>query len=89
MGNDCGRPKKEDTPTGGKDPKGKGKPKGGKDGKGNPIINKVGDTPEANSSEKELRRNESDPKEPEPEQQKDLSDLEKKVIKNMSTKRTW
>jgi hypothetical protein len=43
---------KEDTPTGGKDPKGgKGKPKGGKDGKGNPIINKVGDTPEANSSE--------------------------------------
>ena len=53
MANDCDRPKKEDTPTGGQDPNGgKGKPKGGKDGRGNQIINNVGDTPDANLPEK-------------------------------------
>jgi hypothetical protein len=34
-----------------------------------------------------LRKSDSDPKEPEPEQQKELSDLEKKVIKTMRERR--
>jgi hypothetical protein len=51
--------------------------KGGKDEKGNPLIKQLGEVPEANGTERELRKNDSDPKEPEPEQQKELSDLEK------------
>ena len=47
------------------------------------MIKQVGEVPEANRTERELRKNDSDPKEPEPEQQKELSDLEKKVIKTM------
>ena len=71
MANVCDRPKKEDpSPKGGKDVKGrKGKPKG-EDGKGNPSIKQLGEVPEANGTERELRKNGSDPKEPEPEQQK-------------------
>ena len=65
----------------------KGKPKGGKDGKGNPLIKQLGEVPEANGKEKELTKNDSDPREPEPEQQKELSDLDKKVIKTMRERR--
>ena len=88
MANVCDRPKKEEpSPIAGKDGKddkgGKGKPRGGKDGKGNPLIRQLGEVPETNGTERELRKNDSDPKEPEPEQQKELSDLEKKVIKTM------
>jgi hypothetical protein len=36
---------------------------------------------------RELRKNDSDPREPEPEQQKELSDLEKKVINTMRERR--
>jgi hypothetical protein len=86
MANVCHRPKEEDPPAkSGKDGKdgkggkgGKGKPKGGKDGKGNPLIKQLGEVPEANGTEKELRKSDSDPRAPEPEQQKELSDLEKK-----------
>ena len=88
MADACDRPKKEDpSPKGGKDEKGrKGKPKG-KDGKGNPLIKQLGEVPEANGTERELRKSDSDPREPEPEQQKELSDLEKKVIKTMRERR--
>jgi hypothetical protein len=47
------------------------------------LIKQLGEVPEANGTERELRKNDPDPKEPEPEQQKELSDLEKKVIKTM------
>ena len=46
----------------------KEKPKGGKGDKGKPLIKPVGEVPEANGTERELRKNDSDPKEPEPEQ---------------------
>ena len=79
MANVCDRPKKEDPPAkSGKD---------GKDGKGNPLIKQLGEVPEANGTEKELRKSDSDPREPEPEQQKELSDLKKKVIKTMRERR--
>ena len=72
----------------GKDGKGgKGKPKGGKDGKGNPLIKQVGEFPEASETGKELRKSDPDPREPEPEQQKELSELEKKVIKTTRERR--
>ena len=89
MANSCDRPKKEDpSPKGGKDETGrKGKPKGGKDGKGNPLIKQLGEVPDANGTEKELRKIDSDPKEPEPEQQKELSDVEKKGIKTIRERR--
>jgi hypothetical protein len=89
MANECDRPKKEDPPSKGtsKDGKsGKGKPKG-KDGKGKPLIKQVRETPEANGTEKELRRNDSDQTEPENEPQKILSDLEQKVIKALRERR--
>ena len=47
------------------------------------MIKEVGEVPEANGNDKELRKNGSDPKEPEPEKQKELSELEKKDIKTM------
>lgn len=89
MANECDKPKKEDPPpkSTSKDDKGKsgkGKPKGKLDtGKGKPLIKQVGEASETNGTKKELRRNYSDPKEPETEPQKVLSAWEKKVIKAM------
>ena len=47
------------------------------------MIKQLGEVPEAIGTEKELRKCDSDPGEPEPKQQKELSDLEKKVIKTI------
>jgi hypothetical protein len=89
MAGECDKPKKGDAPPKEtpKDDKGKtakGKPKGKNDeGKGKPpVIKPIGEVAETSPSERTLRKEDSDPKEPEMEPQK-LNDLERKVIKAM------
>ena len=89
MANECERPKQADPPPTkgtskgdkGKSDKGKSKGKPGDAGKGKPQLKPVGEASETNGTEgRQLTKQDSEPKEPDTEPQKGLSEFEKLVI---------
>ena len=93
MAGECHRPKREDsagkgTPKGdkGKSDKGKSKGKRGDSGRGKPQVKQLGEAETSATEGRELRQQNSDPKEPEIEPQKRLEEFEKLDIKRMKEK---
>ena len=93
MVGECDKPRKDDPPIKGfpkggkgKGDKGKAKGKQGDFGKGKPQLNKV-EVDTAGTEERELKKQDSNPKEPENEPGRQLEEFHKTVIKMLKKKK--